>query len=231
MQLLLAIVQAEDADDLQDRLVAQEIRLTRINTVGGFLARGNVTVLIGVEDEQVKRVLATIRATCRTRLVAANPLPLAPEPYMSLTTAMPLDVEVGGATVFAFPVKRFLRLRLAPDGSARRIGEVVEEPRQRRGEDSMNLVLAIVQNEDAGPVTQGLLEAGHRVTRINTAGGFLKRGNATLLIGVEEDKVDNVLHLIESNCRSRSEPSSPRSDMPVYNATVFVLEASLFARL
>ncbi len=49
----------------------------------------------------------------------------------------------------------------------------------------MNLVIAIVQNEDAEATTRALLSAGHRVTRINTAGGFLRRGNVTILSGVE----------------------------------------------
>ena len=95
----------------------------------------------------------------------------------------------------------------------------------------MNLVLAIVQNEDADPVTQALLAAGHRVTRINTAGAFLRRGNATLLVGVEAEKVDDVLRLIQANCRLRAEASSPDSGMPMYSATVFVLESSHFVQI
>ena len=49
----------------------------------------------------------------------------------------------------------------------------------------MNLVLTIVQNDDADQVVGGLLAAGYRVTRLNTAGGFLRRGNVTPLIGAE----------------------------------------------
>ena len=95
----------------------------------------------------------------------------------------------------------------------------------------MNLVLAIVQNEDADSVIQALLAAGYRVTRINTAGAFLRRGNATLLIGVENDKVDDVLRLVHANCRLREEVSQPDSGTPMYSATVFVLEASRFVHI
>ena len=63
----------------------------------------------------------------------------------------------------------------------------------------MNLVLAFIQNEDADQVTRALLDADHRVTRINTAGAFLRRGNVTLLIGVEEAKVDEVVDLIKDS--------------------------------
>lgn len=230
MQLLLAIVQAEDAENLCRQLNAQDIRATRINTVGGFLARGNVTVLIGIEDERVEDVLAALRATCRTRRSFVNPVPCGMEPASpALIVHMPLEVEIGGATVFSFPVKRFARLQ---GGEVPIVSE--ETPpsaRAAKGADHMDLMLAIVQNEDADQVTQALLNAGYRLTRINTAGAFLRRGNATLLIGVEEKDVDDVLRIIQANCRRREEASPLSSGMPMYSATVFVLESSRFVRL
>lgn len=90
----------------------------------------------------------------------------------------------------------------------------------------MNLILAILANEDADPVAGGLLAAGYRLTRLNTAGGFLRRGNVTLLIGVEPDKVDDVLRIIQANCRLRIEARPASEGMPMYSATVFVLEAA-----
>ena len=62
----------------------------------------------------------------------------------------------------------------------------------------MKLVVAIVQKEDAGTLIDALTEKGYRATRINTAGGFLKEGNATVLVGVEDSAIDEVLSLIES---------------------------------
>ena len=93
----------------------------------------------------------------------------------------------------------------------------------------MNLVLSIVQNEDAEPVTRALLAAGHRVTRMNTAGGFLRRGNVTLLVGVEGDQVDDVLRIIGANCRPQ--PQTTSAEAPTHAATAFVLEASRFAQV
>lgn len=236
MQLMLAIVQDEDANLLCERLNAQGFRLTRFNTVGSFLARGNVTILIGVEDEQFETVLQVIRATCHTRQGFINPMPWGTEPvHLALAApATPLEVQIGGATVFAFPVKRFLRLRgdeiLPPSEVQPLQSELHPEPGQSntQGASPMNLVLTIVQNEDADPVTQALLAASYRVTRINTAGGFLRRGNVTLLIGVEEDRVDDVIRLIHENCQVRTAVSALEAGMPAYSATVFVLEASRF---
>lgn len=93
------------------------------------------------------------------------------------------------------------------------------------------LVVAIVHSDDVGRVADALLKAGHRLTRLNTTGGFFRRGNATLLIGVEEQLVDGVLALIEANCRPRIEPNPPHMGMPMYGATIFVLDASHYLRV
>ena len=57
----------------------------------------------------------------------------------------------------------------------------------------MKLVTAIVHNEDASTLVDALLEKEYRATRFNSSGGFLKQGNATILVGVEEDQVDGFL--------------------------------------
>ena len=108
MQLMLAIIQSEDADMLTKRLNSAGFGLTRFNTVGGFLASGNVTLLVAVEDDQVDTVLDVIRKTCQTRRRFINPLPAGAEPaHLALAApAYPLEVVVGGATVFCFPTRQ-----------------------------------------------------------------------------------------------------------------------------
>ncbi len=104
-KLVIAIVQDEDATSLSDALVAQGFRATRINTVGGFLRKGNSSLLIGVDDRQVPLVLALIRQMCRTRmafLTASYPVEMA-EPFL----AEPIEVQVGGAVVFILDIERF----------------------------------------------------------------------------------------------------------------------------
>jgi uncharacterized protein YaaQ len=88
-----------------------------------------------------------------------------------------------------------------------------------------------MQHEDAEKVVGGLLASGYRLTRLNTAGGFLRRGNDTLLTGVEANRVDDVLRIIQANCRLRTEARSPDAGMPMYSATMFVLAAVRFDRL
>ena len=64
------------------------------------------------------------------------------------------------------------------------------------------LVIAVIQNEVADAVVDALLEADFRTTRLASTGGFLRRGNTTLLIGADESQVDSVLDLIRQTARS-----------------------------
>lgn len=109
MQLVLAIVHSDDAPGLIDSLTRLGFRATRINTAGGFLKESNATILLGVEEERVDEVLATIQNNCQTRTQYINPLPPVMEPgefYMPY----PVEVQIGGATVFVLDMTDFVRL-------------------------------------------------------------------------------------------------------------------------
>lgn len=105
----------------------------------------------------------------------------------------------------------------------------------------MKLVLAIVQDEDSVGVMDELNVQGFMVTRMCSSGGFLRAGNTTLIIGVEEEKVDRVLRIIESSCKSHKKVvnSSIQTgaaaacfsypmEITVGGATVFVLDVDQF---
>lgn len=240
MTLLCAIVQSEDADLLINRLVAQGVRLTRLNSIGGFLTGGNVTLLAGIENERFDDVMATIRSTCRVRTRFVNALPAGIEGVAgTLPGIAPLEVQVGGATLFTLPIKRFLRLQggAAPPAAdehfaadlARPVGGA--SPAIEGEKPQMNLIIAIVHSDYVGAVTRALVAAGHRLTQLPTAGGFLRKSNATLLIGAEADQVDAILALIQANCPLRVEPNPAEAGSPMYGATVFVLETTRFLHI
>lgn len=108
MQLILGIVQDEDASAVIEALGQAGFRSTRINTVGGFLRKGNATILTGVAREDLQRALVIIRDNCETR--SEYFVPTAPgevgEPY----PLDPVQVQVGGATVFVLDIERFEQL-------------------------------------------------------------------------------------------------------------------------
>jgi len=109
MKLIVAIVHNEDAGVLVDALLEREFRATRLHSSGGFLKQSNATILVGVDESAAEDVMSIIRANCRARTQVVNPMPPIMEPG-EFFMPYPLEVEVGGATVFIVPVERFERL-------------------------------------------------------------------------------------------------------------------------
>lgn len=88
MKLVVAIVKDSDAMDVSDALVENDFRMTRIASTGGFLRRGNVTLLIGVDEDQMELLFATIQAACR----------------------QPENANEHKATIFVLPAEDFVQL-------------------------------------------------------------------------------------------------------------------------
>ncbi len=106
MKLVIAIVQNDDAGSLSDALREQNYPSTLISTTGGFLREGNSTFLVGVKEDQVEPLLVLIKENCKTRTQLVNPMPPVVEPG-ELYLSQPVEVQVGGATVFVIDVQRF----------------------------------------------------------------------------------------------------------------------------
>lgn len=106
MKLILGIVNRDDAGRLTTALTRAGFRATTISTTGGFLRQGNTTLLIGTEDDRVPYALQLIRENCHTRTQFVNPLPPIMEPG-ELYMPTPVEVQVGGATVFVLDVVQF----------------------------------------------------------------------------------------------------------------------------
>jgi uncharacterized protein YaaQ len=109
VKLIVAIVHNDDAGTLVDALLDRDFRATRLHGSGGFLRQSNATIIVGVDEDQVEPVLEIVRATCVSRSQVVNPMPPIMEPG-EFFMPYPLEVEVGGATVFVLPVERFERL-------------------------------------------------------------------------------------------------------------------------
>jgi uncharacterized protein YaaQ len=105
MKLIIGIVHSDDADPLVRVLQQRGYRSTRISTTGGFLREGNATILIGTEPEHVGEVLGIIQESCHARTQFVSPLPPVAEAG-ELYIPRPVEVQVGGATVFVLNVER-----------------------------------------------------------------------------------------------------------------------------
>lgn len=100
----------------------------------------------------------------------------------------------------------------------------------------MKLILAVVQADDANNVVQALNEAGCRATRMASEGGWLKRENVTLMIGVEDHAVDRAIEAIRSACKSRTTTTAAPKDpleasVKISGAIAFVMGVEQNARL
>ena len=109
MKLVLAIVQDDDALDLIEELNDKGFRVTKLATTGGFLKSGNTTLMIGVEIDKVDIEINIIEEVCKRRKQVVSTQPgLSGESGMYMP--FPLEVEVGGATVFVIDVDKFVKI-------------------------------------------------------------------------------------------------------------------------
>ena len=107
------------------------------------------------------------------------------------------------------------------------------------------LIMAIIHDEDAFQIIDVLSEEGFKVTKLASTGGFLRAGNTTLLCGAEDDRVEELISIIEKKCKSRKQITSINSahlstaenfvpypvEVTVGGATVFVLKIDEFRRV
>ena len=112
-------------------------------------------------------------------------------------------------------------------------------------EKKSKLVLAVLQGSDSDNTIRNLNERGFMVTVLSSTGGFLKKKSTTVMIGVEESKLEEVLGIIESVCKARKQTVSavaPSVDttgfyipypveVSVGGATVFILDVEQFRRM
>ncbi|MDL2324128.1 cyclic-di-AMP receptor [Ruminococcaceae bacterium OttesenSCG-928-A16] len=104
MKLITAIVNKEDSKTVNAELIQAGFTVTRLATTGGFLMAGNVTMLVGTEDEKVDECISIISKFSRQR---TEVVPSTASYGVGVTTAFPLEVTVGGATIFVTNVERF----------------------------------------------------------------------------------------------------------------------------
>jgi len=106
----------------------------------------------------------------------------------------------------------------------------------------MKLIISVVQDKDSNRLSAALVKAGIRATKLASTGGFLRAGNTTFLVGIENERVEEVLSIIQKNCKVRDQLVTPVSPMggtadsyvpfpvevPVGGAAVFVVPVERF---
>jgi len=86
---------------------------------------------------------------------------------------------------------------------------------------NMKMILVIMEDSDSNAVLKTLHDAGHPVAVIDSTGGLLRRGTSTLIAGVNENQVDNVINLINQECSPCVNPIKKRATIMVFNVDHF----------
>ena len=109
MKLIIASVQDEDASRLISQLMNDGFGVTKLATTGGFLRAGNTTLLVGVDDDRFQAAMDVIEKVCKSRKqIAPSPASMVGMP--GSYTPYPIEVVVGGATIFVLTVDQFIKL-------------------------------------------------------------------------------------------------------------------------
>ena len=104
MKMIIAILNADDASTVVQNLMKNGFSVTKLSTTGGFLRAGNVTVLIGVDNSKVQDVIDIISTYSKSR---KQLIPTTSEAGINFYPSMPVEVTVGGATIFVLDLERF----------------------------------------------------------------------------------------------------------------------------
>jgi uncharacterized protein YaaQ len=107
MKLILAIVSNDDASVLMKELVKEKFMVTKLASTGGLLRKGNTTLMIGSRDDDVNKILNIIHKFSKTRneLVPSSVIS-----DIGIIPSTPLEVTVGGATIFVVDVEKFMKI-------------------------------------------------------------------------------------------------------------------------
>ena len=107
-EMVLAIINYDDSQDVISSLMKAGFSITKLATTGGFLRAGNTTLLLGVDEEKFQGAMNVIEKVCKSRKqIATSPPPLR---HDGVYVPYPIEVMVGGATVFVLNVEQFIKL-------------------------------------------------------------------------------------------------------------------------
>ena len=107
MKLVVAIISGEDSSKVSGALTEEGFFVTKLATSGGFLAAGNTTFIVGTEDEKVPALIEILKNTCSTR---KQMKPSGGGLGLGMFSAAPIEVQIGGATVFVLDIEQFHKL-------------------------------------------------------------------------------------------------------------------------
>lgn len=107
MKLIFAIVSNDDSSNVITALNKEDYSATKLATTGGFLRAGNSTIIVGCDDEKVDHAIEVIGNESKRRI---EMVPSTASYDVGRFSSFPVEVQVGGATIFVVDVDQFHKL-------------------------------------------------------------------------------------------------------------------------
>ena len=107
MKLILAIVSNDDASSVTASLTKENFSVTRLATTGGFLRAGNTTIIVGTDDDKVESCIEIIGNESKR---SSEIVPSTASYDIGRYASFPVEVQIGGATIFVMDVEQFHKL-------------------------------------------------------------------------------------------------------------------------
>lgn len=109
MKLIISVVHDEDVDELSEKLLEHGFGATKLASTGSFLKQGNTTLMIGAEKTKEDEVINIIKDICKSRKQNCT-TPIMPSGATGVYIPFPMEVVVGGATIFVIDIDRFEKI-------------------------------------------------------------------------------------------------------------------------
>lgn len=107
MKLVLIITSSDDAEKVSKALIKDKFIVTKLATTGGLLLNGNTTLLVGTDDSRVNDLATIVTEHCKSR---RQSVPTEVSDQYSMFASLPVDVQVGGATIFVLDVAKSYKI-------------------------------------------------------------------------------------------------------------------------
>lgn len=107
MKLMYIIVRNDNAQDVEKALLNAHFQITKLATSGGFLKKGNTTIMSCCMDEEVNKAINILKEECGKRNAITVDVPMASAGSAMQYASIPTKIEIGGATIIVTDVCKF----------------------------------------------------------------------------------------------------------------------------
>ncbi|MGM9521787.1 MAG: cyclic-di-AMP receptor [Oscillospiraceae bacterium] len=101
-KLIIAVIKFDDYEDTAEKLTTSGFFMTLLSSTGGFLKKKNATIMIGVDEGSVDKVMEILRSTAGVRREKVYVGATSAEGHIlpGSVASIPVERDAGGAVAF-----------------------------------------------------------------------------------------------------------------------------------